>query len=142
MGCRFNNIIWVTVALLIAQAISGCVSLQIQKIQEGMDILTPPVEFLQKKTSLAEVLSGYGAPTDIVEMNGDFALHYRRALYRGMNVSIGVPLKNALLPNPGMEATGNLSRYDTVVFIFTADGVFKVMKHEKGTGRSFWGDYW
>jgi hypothetical protein len=107
-----------------------------------MDILTPPVEFLQKKTSLAEVLSGYGAPTDIVEMNGDFALHYRRALYRGMNVSIGVPLKNALLPNPGMEATGNLSRYDTVVFIFTADGVLRDMKHEKGTGRSFWGDYW
>ena len=88
MGCRFNNIIWVTVALLMAQAMSGCVSLQIQKVQEGMDVLTPPVEFLQKKTSLAEVLSCYGAPTDLVEMNGDFALHYRRALYRGMKVSI------------------------------------------------------
>jgi hypothetical protein len=142
MGCRFNNIIWVTVALLMAQAMSGCVSLQIQKSQEGMDVLTPPVEFLQKKTSLAEVLSCYGAPADLVEMNGDFALHYRRALYRGMNVSIGVPLKNALLPNPGMEATGNLSRYDTVVFIFTADGVLKDVKYDNGTGRSFWEDYW
>jgi hypothetical protein len=142
MGCRFNNIIWVTVALLIAQAISGCISLQIQKVQEGMDVLTPPVEFLQNKTSLAEVLSRYGAPTDLVEMNGDFALHYRRALNRGMNVSIGVPLKNALLPNPGMEATGNLSRYDTVVLIFTADGVLKDVKYDNGTGRSFWEDYW
>ena len=59
-----------------------------------------------------------------------------------MNVSIGIPLKNALLPNPGMEATGNLSRYDTVVFIFTADGVLKDMKNDKGTGRSLWEDYW
>ena len=142
MLCRFNNIIWVTVALLIAQAISGCVSLQIDKIQEGVDVLPPSIEFIQKKTLLAEILSSYGAPTDLVEMNGDFALHYRRALYRGMNVSIGVPLKNALLPNPGMEATGNLSRYDTVVFIFTADGVLKDMKYDRGTGRSFWGDYW
>jgi len=142
MGCRFNNIIWVTVALLIAQAISGCVSLQIQKVQEGMDVLTPPVEFLQKKTSLAEVLSCYGAPTDLVDMNGDFALHYRRALYRGMNVSIGIPLKYALLPSPSLKATGNLLRYDTVVFIFAEDGVLKDMKYDKGTGRSFLGDYW
>ena len=142
MGCRFNNIIWVTGAMLIAQAISGCVSLQIDKIQEGVDVLPPPIEFLQKKTLLSEILSSYGAPTDLVEMNGDFALHYRRALYRGMNVSIGIPLKNALLPNPGMEATGSLSRYDTVVFIFTADGVLKDMKYDRGTSRSLWEDYW
>ena len=142
MRCRFNNIIWVTAALLIAQSLSGCVSLQIDKIQEGGDVLPPPVEFLQKKTLLAEILSGYGAPADIVDMNGEFALHYRRALYRGMKVSMGVPLKSALMPNPSMEANGNLSRYDTAVFIFTADGVLKDMKYEKGTSRSFWEDYW
>ena len=59
-----------------------------------------------------------------------------------MNTSIGFPLKNALLPNPGLEATGNLLRYDTVVFIFTADGVLKDMKYEKNTDRSSWEDYW
>jgi len=142
MRCRFSNIIWVTAALLIAQAISGCVSLQIEKIQEGVDVLPPPDEFIQKKTSLEEILSCYGAPTDLVDMNGNFALHYRRALYRGMNVSIGIPLKYALLPNPSIKSTGNLLRYDTVVFIFTADGVLKDMKYEKGTGRSLWEDYW
>ena len=142
MRCRFNNSIWGTVALVIAQAISGCVSLQIEKVQKGVDVLPPPVEFIQKKTSLAEILSCYGAPTDLVDMNGDFALHYRRALYNGMNVSIGIPLKNALLPSPSVEATGNLLRYDTVVFIFTADGVLKDMKYEKGSSRSLWEDYW
>jgi hypothetical protein len=142
MGCPFNSIIRAVAVLLIAIALLGCVSLRIEKGQKGADVLPPTVEFLQKKTLLAEILSGYGAPTDIVEMNGDFALHYQRAHYRGMNLSIGVPLKNALLPNPGMEATGNLSRYDTAVFIFTADGVLKDMKYEKGTGRSLWEDYW
>jgi hypothetical protein len=142
MRCPFNSIIRVAAALLMAQAISGCVSLQIEKVQKGVDVLPPSDEFIQKKTSLEEVLSGYGAPTDLVDMNGDFALQYRRALYRGMNVSIGIPLKSALLPNPSMEAAGNLLRYDTVVFIFTADGVLKDMKYEKGTSRSLWEDYW
>jgi hypothetical protein len=143
MRCPFNSIVRVAAALLIAQAISACISLQIDKIQEGVEVLPPPVEFLQKKTLLEEILSRYGAPTDLVDMNGDFALYYRRALSRGMYVSIGIPfLKSALLPNPSMEATGNLLRYDTVVFIFTADGVLKDMKYEKGTSRPLWEDFW
>jgi hypothetical protein len=142
MRCRFDKMIWVTAALLIAQAISGCVSLQIDKVQEGVDILPPPVGFIQKKTSLEEILSCYGAPTDLADMDGDFALHYRRILDRGMNVSIGIPLKDLLLTSPSMKATGNLLRYDAVVFIFTADGLLKDMKYEKGTSRSIWEDYW
>ncbi|MBI5580026.1 MAG: hypothetical protein HY895_12790 [Deltaproteobacteria bacterium] len=142
MRCRFNKIIWVSAALLLAQAISACVSLQFEKVQEGVDVLAPPVEFMHKKTSLEEILACYGAPTDLVDMNGDFALHYRRTLDRGMNVSIGIPLKEALLPTPSMKAAGNLLRYDTVAFIFTADGVLKDMKYEKGTSRSLWKDYW
>jgi hypothetical protein len=142
MRCRFKDILWLTEALLMALSMSGCVSLQIEKLQEGVDVFPPPDDFVREKTSLAEVLSRYGAPADLVDMNGDFALHFRRALFRGMNTSIGFPLKNALLPNPGLEATGNLLRYDTVVFIFTADGVLKDMKYEKNTDRSSWEDYW
>lgn len=142
MRCRFSDILWLTAAFLTSIALSGCVSLQIEKTQEGVDVLPPPDEFVREKTSLAEVLSCYGAPADIIDMNGDFALHFQRALYRGMNVSIGVPLKNALLPNPSVEATGSLLRYDTVVFIFTAEKVLKDMKYEKGAERSLWEDYW
>jgi len=142
MRCLSNSTIRVAAALLLAHVLSGCVSLRIEKMQKGVDVLPPPVEFIQKKTLLEEVLAGYGAPTDLVDMNGDFALHYRRALYRGMRVSVGIPLKSVLLPNPSMEANGNLLRYDTAVFIFTADGVLKDMRYEKGTSRSLWEDYW
>ena len=141
MRCPFSSIIRIVAALLLTQAISGCMSLQIEKRQEGGDVLAPPVEFLQKKIVLDEILSSYGAPTEIVDLNGDFALHYRKAHYRGMDVSIGIPLQNLMLYS-NMGAYGNLLRYDAVVFIFTADGVMKDMKYEKGSSRSLWDDYW
>jgi hypothetical protein len=142
MRCRFDTVFWLLAALSIASAISGCVSLQVSKIQEGIDVLPPKDEFVREKTSLKEILSCYGAPDDIVDMNGDFALHFRRSLYNGIIVSIGIPLKNGLLPNPSVDANRNLLRYDTVVFIFTAEGVLKDLKYEKGTTRSLWEDYW
>lgn len=142
MGCRFDLILRVTAALLIAIAVSGCVSLQIEKFQEGGDVLPPKDGFALEKTSLKEILSCYGAPDDIVEMKGDFALYFRRALYRGMNVSFGIPLKDVFLLSPSVKSTGNLIRYDTAVFIFTADQVLKDMRFENGTSRSLWGDYW
>jgi len=141
MRCPFSCIIRIVAVLLLTLAIAGCMSLQFEKRQEGIAVLAPPVEFLHKKTVLDEILSSYGAPTDIVEMNGDFALHYRKALYKGMDISFGIPLQNLLLYS-SLGAYGNLLRYDAVVFIFTADGVMKDMKYEKGSSRSFWDDYW
>lgn len=142
MRCRFKAVTRLAAVLLMAGAISGCVSLKIEKMQKGVDVPPPTDEFVRGKTSLNEILSRYGAPDDLVDMNGDFALHFTRALYRGMNVSIGIPLKNTLLPDPSVAASGNLLRYDSAVFIFSADNVLKDMKFEKGTSRSLWEDYW
>ena len=141
MRCPFSRIIRIFAALLLTQAVSGCITLQFEKRQEEVAVLAPPVEFLQKKTVLDEILSSYGAPTDIVEMNGDFALHYRKSLYKSMDVSFGIPLQNLLLYS-SLGAYGNLLHYDSVVFIFTADGVVKDMQYRKGSNRSFWDDYW
>lgn len=141
MRCPFSRIIRIVAALLLTQAVSGCMSLQFEKRREGVDVIAPPVEFLQKKTLLDEILSSYGAPTDIVDMSGDFALHYRKSLYKSLDVSIGIPLQNLMLYS-NMGAYGNLLHYDAVVFIFTADGVMKDMKYRKGSNRSFWDDYW
>ena len=142
MRCLFNHRTWLAVVLFLAQAVSGCVSLQIEKAQEGVDILPPRDEFAPGKTSLDEILADYGAPAEVVDLSGDFALHYRRALARGASVSIGFPLKYTFLPNPSIKANGDLLRYDTAVFIFTADGVLKDMKYGKDTERPLWEDYW
>lgn len=146
MRCRFNQITWLVTVLLTvllsAQTLAGCLSLQIEKFQKGVEVSPPSDEFIQRKTLLEEILFRYGAPTDLVEMNHEFALLYQRAMHRGMKVSIGIPLKYVFLPNPSMDTLGTLLRYDTIVFIFTADGVLKDMKFEKGTERSLWDDYW
>lgn len=142
MRCRFEVILRLAAVLLLAPALWGCVSLKIEKSQEGVDVLPPPDEFVRGKTSLKEILSCYGAPDDLVDMNGDFALHFKKALYRGINFSIELPLKNVAVPNPSVETSGDLLRYDTVVFILTADNVMKDIKYEKGTSGSLWGDYW
>jgi hypothetical protein len=142
MRCRSDKIIGILTILFLAQFIGGCVSLQIAKFSDGADVPPPPNEFIAGKTSLREVLSYYGAPTEIVHMNGPFALHYRKTLYRNVGISIGIPLSDVLKLTPNLDARGNLSRYDTVVFVFTPAGLLKDLKYEKGTTRPLWSTFW
>jgi hypothetical protein len=140
MRCLSNKIIGILLIFFLGQFLWGCISLQIEKFNDGADVPPPPDEFLAGKTSLQEVLSYYGAPTEIVHLKGAFALHYQRALYRGVDISIGLPLRDVL--NPKLDTRGNLFRYDTVVFIFTPEGVLKDLKYEKGTSRPLWSTFW
>jgi len=142
MGCHSNKIIRILMIMFIGQLMGGCVSLQIAKFNDGADVPPPPDEFIAGKTSLQEVLSFYGAPTEIVPMKGLFALHYRRTLYRGANISIGIPLGDVWKLSPNWDARGNLSRYDTVVFVFTTEGLLNDWKYEKGTSRPLWNTFW
>jgi hypothetical protein len=142
MRCHSNKILRILLILFIGQMIGGCVSLQIDKIHDGADVPPPPDQFAAGKTSLQEVLSYYGAPTEIVHMDGPFALHYRRTLYRGVDISIGIPLNDVLKAAPKLDGRGNLTLYDTVVFVFTAEGLLKELKYEKGTSHPLWSTFW
>jgi hypothetical protein len=128
--------------LFIGPFMWGCVSLEIAKFNDGADVAPPPDRFIAGKTSLQEVLSHYGAPTEIVPMKGLFALYYQRTLYRGVDISIGIPLSDVLKPTATLEARGDLSRYDTVVFVFTPEGLLQDLKYEKGTSRPLWNTFW
>jgi hypothetical protein len=128
--------------LFIGNSIGGCISLQISKVKDGTDVPPPPQEFRAGKTSLQEVLSYYGAPTEIVHMKGPFALHFRRTLYRSVGIAIGIPLGDVLKASPNLDARGNLSRYDEIVFIFTPEGVLKDLRYEKGASRPLWRSFW
>jgi hypothetical protein len=133
---------WLVIALLAGHVISGCVSLRVDKINDGADILPPPEGFMAGKTSLQEVLLYYGAPTEILDMQGYLALHYQRTFYRGGHISIGVPLGDVFRASPNLEAMADLVRHDAIVFIFTTDGLLKDMSYEKSTSRPLWDTYW
>ena len=140
MACRSDRTVCLAAAVA-ALLLSGCVSLQVQKVRQGADLVAP-AGLTPGVTSLQEVLSRCGAPDEIVDLDPDYALHYRHTLQRGANISVGIPLKYVWLPNPSVEARGNLQRYDAAVLIFTADGVLKDLRYEKATERPLIRDYW
>jgi hypothetical protein len=142
MECRFNRILWAMTLLLLSQILYGCISFRIEKVNDGADVRPLPQEFVVGKTTLTEVLVSYGAPAGIVDMRGHIALHYQRAFYRGGQFSAGLPLSEVLRVSPTLDATGNLQRHDSAVFVFTPEGVLSEMTYEKGTSHPLWSTYW
>jgi len=142
MRCHSRTLVWIMTVLIAGFVISGCVSLRIEKINDGTAILPPPEGFMAGKTSLQEVLLYYGAPADIIDMQGHLALHYQRTFYRGGHLSIGIPLGDVFKASPSMDARGDLALHDAIIFIFTTDGLLKDMRYEKSTSRPLWDTYW
>lgn len=128
--------------LLLATLIfSGCVSLRVDRISKGGEIPLPAPELKKGEATLGEVLAHHGAPTDILDMQGKFALVYRRSYYRGGQISIGIPLSDVIKTGLNLEAAGNLTRHDLLVFVFSNDGMLEDISYEKGTVRPFWNTF-
>jgi hypothetical protein len=141
MACRFKRILRAMILLLLCQVLCGCLSFRIDRISDGAEVQPLPQGFAVGKTTLADVLASYGAPADIVDMKSHFALHYQREFYRGGQLSLGFPLGDALKVSPKLDASANLQRYDSAVFIFTPEGVLAGMTYEKGTDHPLWNTY-
>jgi hypothetical protein len=142
MRCHSNKVPFILTLLLIGPVLWGCISFRIEKIRDGADVPRLPEEFMVGKTTLSEVLSYYGAPAEIVNMKGHFALLYQKAIYRGGHFSIGIPLGDVAKVSPSLSSMGDLLRHDTVVFVFTNEGLLDNMKYEDGTNKPLWGTFW
>jgi hypothetical protein len=116
--------------------------MQVQKARRGMDPVPLAAGLIPGASTLQEALSRCGAPDEIVDMDPDFALHYRHLLQRGAKLSVGIPLKQVFLPNPSLETRGNLVRTDALVLVFTPAGILKDLRHEQATDRPLIDDYW
>lgn len=130
--------------LLLSLTVLGCVSLRFDRVNLGAEVSPPKAAELQKgKTTLAEVLACYGAPTDVMSMQGKFALLYKKSFHQGGQLSFGIPLNNVLMgTNVKMEASGNLLRHDLLALFFTPDGILTETKYERGSSQPFWGSFW
>ncbi|MFA5180019.1 MAG: hypothetical protein WC405_01760 [Syntrophales bacterium] len=142
MGRRFKRFPRAAILLVASLILGGCLSLRIDKVTDGAEVKPLPQEFAVGKTTLADILASYGAPADIVDMKGHFALHYQRSFYRGGQLSLSIPLSDVLRTSPKLDAAGNLLRYDAAVFILTPDGVLSEMTYENGIARPLWNTYW
>jgi hypothetical protein len=142
MECRFNRLLCAMILLLLSAMLYGCLSFRIDMVNNGADVQPLPQEFAVGKTTLTDVLVSYGAPADIVDMRGHYALYYQRAFYRGGQLSLSLPLSDVVKVSPTMDAAGNLWRYDSAVFIFSPEGVLSEMSYEKGTSQPLWNTFW
>jgi len=128
--------------LLIGATMTGCVSLRFEKGAEGRPLpeTTPNLE--PGKATLTEVLQFYGAPDRVGELSNGFALTYERNSYRGLSLSLGLPLSETILTSMDMTAYGNLIHYDTMMFFFTKEGVLLNSVLERESLNPLWKTYW
>jgi len=128
--------------LLIGATMTGCVSLRFEKGAEGRPLpeTTPNLE--PGKATLTEVLQLYGAPDRVGELSNGFALTYERNSYRGLSLSLGLPLSETIRTSMDMTAYGNLIRYDTMMFFFTKEGVLLNSVLERESRNPLWKTYW
>ena len=91
MGRRSKRHLGVAILLVASLILGGCLSLRIDKVTDGAEVKPLPQEFAVGKTTLTDILASYGAPSDIVDMKGHFALHYQRSFYRGASSPFPYP---------------------------------------------------
>jgi len=147
MACRSSvrrallGLLGVTL-LLIGLTMTGCISLRFEKGAEGRPLpeTTPNLE--PGKATLTEVLQLYGAPDRVGELSNGFALTYEHNAYRGLSLSVGLPLSETIRTSMDMTAYGNLIRYDTMMFFFTKEGVLNNSVLERESPNPLWKTYW
>lgn len=143
MACHSKLIRFASCLLLLIFVAAGCVSLRFDRFSEGTDVPVPASDLKEGKATLTEILDRYGAPTDIIDMDGRFALIYRKSFYRGGQLSIGIPLSDLHFQSGlKMEAIGNLLRHDLLALFFTPDGILTGVQYEQGAGHPFWDTFW
>jgi len=128
--------------LLLCLTLCACPTIRIDRVNEGANVQPLPQTFAVGKTSLSDVLAVYGAPADVADLNGHFAIRYERSFYRGGQLSFSIPLNDVLKVSPAFDAAGNLQRYDSAIFIFTPECLLSGMSYERGSTHPLWNAYW
>lgn len=148
MECRSRarwallGLLGATLLLLTGTTMTGCVSLRLEKGAEGRQLPEAAPALEPRRATLTEVLQLYGAPDHIGELADGFALTYERNAYRGVSLSLGLPLSDTARVSADMTARGSLIRYDTLMFFFTREGVLRHSILERGSRTPLWKTYW
>ncbi len=140
MVCRSEDKIRIISFLVIFSSFLfvSCVSFRIIKINNGINISHPGKHIEKGKTKLSDILTVYGAPCKIIEVDGKTVIIYEKSYYKGGQLSIGIPLSEITGANLSMTAFGNLLRYDTLMATFDDNYILTDIAYEKGTDQPFW----
>ena len=148
METRFNlflkiwlaifKVLVISMPILIAGwLLGGCVTYQVISNLEGTDVVSPGDEFQVGKTTLEDTLALLGAPTTVVELEGQDLLLYQQIVMRQKRLSVGLPLLDALGTNIRFSASRGRANYDTLALFFTPDRILRQVVFEKGTSQPY-----
>jgi len=116
--------------------VSGCVSLRIEKANIGNSVPAPP-QLLVNQSTLQDALKLYGAPENIIDMEGRVALIYENGFYTGAQVSLGFPVGESAGPDLSLSGYGRLWKYDRLTLIFSPNWVLISSIYVKGSRDPF-----
>jgi hypothetical protein len=124
--------------VLMALFLTSCITYRIERETNGMELHDPGDKFQIGISTMGDVLSKLGAPVDLLSIENHDLFIYKRSLLFENRLSLGLPVLD--LPVGGsadVSAYGSLTRYDTLVFFFTPDGVLDHMVFEKGSSKPY-----
>jgi hypothetical protein len=133
-------------ALILALSIlllTGCASFRIMGAREGGDVEDPAGRLQPGRSGLGEILSLYGAPTEVHNLGGEILLVYEKMQYRGGQMTVGIPLSDVIPTSINLSGHGDLIRYDTAAFFLRSrDHVLLRTAYVRGSSHPFWNAFW
>jgi hypothetical protein len=135
MGFHFSRHLCVFLGCLcIILVNSGCLNYRIVRQMQGIEIEDPTEEFVAGISTISEVLTRLGAPAEVLSIEQKDLLIYERFLLYENRLSLGIPLLDVVFGGSAdISAYGSLTRYDTLAFFFTPDGLLDHVVFEKGS---------
>ncbi|MEN6466140.1 MAG: hypothetical protein ABFD62_13240 [Syntrophaceae bacterium] len=133
MACRFK---FIPVVVILSLFASGCLSLRVEKASIG-NAAPGPSQLKENRSTLQDALKLYGAPGDIIEMEGRIALIYEKGFYTGTQLSLGIPVFESVGPDLNLSGYGRLWRYDRLALFFSPDWVLMRSVYVKGSQDPF-----
>ena len=142
MACRFKFIL---VLIFLSVFASGCLSLRIEKASIGNAVPGQgsqlpdrlPDQLIEKHSTLTDALNAFGAPGEIINLEGNIVLVYEKGFYKGINLSLGIPLGEYSGPNPNLSGYGRLWKYDRLELFFSSDWLLIRSVYVKGSEDPF-----
>jgi len=139
MAYHFNHrLVMLVMVGSVILSLSGCLSYQYARRVVGIEIEDPADAYPLGTTTLSEVLLSLGAPDEVYSRNNTDLLVYQRSLVQESGLSLSVPVLDlAMGGSMDISATGELTRYDTLIFWFNTQGTLEDIVFEKASSRPY-----
>ena len=89
------------------------------------------------QSTLQDALRAYGAPADIIDLEGRIVLVYEKGFYKGAQLSLGVPLSQSSEAGLNLSGYGRLWKYDRLALFFSPDWVLMDKVYVRGSEDPF-----